>query len=390
MDVTIDPRVIEFLGTLDIAGDAPNRAFSADQDRTAPTGFERPDDVFVLARQIQELKRTQTTDDSLVSEVFALTRQNPQIFLLLMHLDRQIRFTNVELVRLLFDPDRLNDVGYYAWLSETDPIFREVLERVRGRTDWSRPTESGPAQTFDLAAGKRAVHNYLGSGEKEWIAWRSRIEHDPSVAQRVAEFAVRVEDLSELIREDAVASALKRSLRTQNVEQVKAKRGKFGAARVQELLDQSGFVRLSEGDKHTQLSDVVSLAKRRLDDGPYYVPEVKGGMGTGDRKRFDFALANKGRVGFVVETTYYSTSMSKVGEVVKDFGQLRRSLPDNLHLFFITDGIGWFGRVKDVSAMLKVNDPEDREPAVRLPFLLNLNQFSRVLPRIKLELAASP
>lgn len=129
------------------------------------------------------------------------------------------------------------------------------------------------------------------------------------------------------------------------------------------------------------------MARRRLDEGPFYAAEVRSQQSDKSRKRFDFALAGKGGVRFVVETTYYSTAMSKVAEVVKDFRQLKQRVPTNLHLFFVTDGIGWFGRANDVSEMLQENEIDTPTPSPQFPFLLNLDQLTRLIPRIKLELS---
>lgn len=376
-------KVLEFLSTLDISGDPPRRAEFEGIPAALETEFGDEHALLKRATELQSELASTPDDSELLSKLTTRVVAEPRDFLLIMYTIRQIRLTNLELVRILFDPDRLNEARYYGQLCEEDDGFRAVFDRLASKSGLSR-SDLGTDDLVALAIGKQAVHSYLASGEKAWTKWEARIRSDHNVAKRFAEFAVRIEGFGQLARDGAVVQTLRRSIRTANVETVKALRGKFGANRVKEMLLRSGFIDTDRPGHHNALGDLEGPSLRRVDDGPFLASEVSGES----RKRFDFALFGSKGLRYLIETTYYTTSMSKVGEVVKDFTSLRNAVGSTAHLFFITDGIGWFGRTKDVEEMLMLN-PSGPTSNVELPFLLNLAQFERQIPRIKLSLTAN-
>lgn len=377
-------QVLDFLSSLDITGDPPERY----RVRGLPEdlGFEFRDERQVSSRanELQNSLASSKDDSSLVSRLAEQIAAEPRLFLLIMHTLRDVRYTNLELVRILFDPSQLDTTDYYLSLCDRDNEFNATFGRRLTRLKYAVTSSVGDADHLTRAIGKQAVYGYLNSRVSTWKRWKSRIQSDREVAQRAAEFAVSVEDFGTLVRESAVVQTLKRSLRTANVETVKAERGKFGAARIKELLMRSGFTSVDRPGHHNSLTELASPGRSSLGQGPFFASEVAGP----ERKRFDFALLTGSRVRFLIETTYYTTSMSKVGGVVKEFTALRSHLPPEVHLFFITDGVGWFGRTRDVREMLSLNPSFDGDGA-GLPFLLNLTQFERLIPRVKLLLSSN-
>lgn len=195
---SIDSQVVDFLGTLDVGGDKPNAPSEEIRNRLHAKEFSSRDEFFQLARQIQQLGTAATTDEGIISGVIGLVRRDARFFLVLMHLHRNIRFTNLELVRILFDSERLDDVGYYHLLAQSDLAFSRAWRSAHASPEWA--AGSSNRDHFELAVGKRVVWGYLDEEKDVWELWKSRINSDPEVARRLAEFVVRVEDLGELIR----------------------------------------------------------------------------------------------------------------------------------------------------------------------------------------------
>jgi hypothetical protein len=368
-------RLTEFFATLDVAGDEPIGKPAGALPETLRPAFPDAKEFYDLLGQVQAVG-SRAHDVPSQKHILALILENdPRLFLVLSHLHRQIRFTNVEIARTLFDPKRLDDPDYYTGALTRDPEFRRAYSKAR---KWRELELSGVnSRTGTLAAGKKAISGYMGSEERCWELWLSRIRSDPETRERVIDYLFDHEDLGELIQEGAIEQALRRSLRTTNVEKVKSLRGTFGAGKIRRILQEGGFTSTDHEGEQSDISDLPQLAKRNALVGPLFASEVNWEK----EKRFDFALFNQREVRFVVETTYYSTSMSKIGEVIKHFEDLRAKCADSFHLFFLTDGIGWFGKVKDIRRMLGFG-AEAADGTGQFPYLLTYHQFTDLLPEI--------
>src|SRR5271169_779983 len=82
------------------------------------------------------LKGQYESQDELVQRIADMLSQEPSKFLVLAHLHRQLRFTNVELVNLLFDTHRLDDLNYLDWLIGTDAEFAIAFKKLAASSQW--------------------------------------------------------------------------------------------------------------------------------------------------------------------------------------------------------------------------------------------------------------
>ncbi len=229
--------------------------------------------------------------------------------------------------------------------------------------------------------------NYLGCESSRWPLWKARIENDFTVSRRIGEFVVRNEDLTRLIETGSIRNSLERSLRTVNVEIVKRERGEYGARKVKEILEEAGFV-LEPYDDVKDVEDLESSIKnqRTLVVGPSEHIYTTEKLWKKEEKRFDFVLISKRRIQFVIETNYFTTSMSKIREVVRHFIELKRVCRGKYRLIYITDGMGWFGLTKNVEKMLEFEIEEERREPSSVPFLMNLELLRRNISLIKKEM----
>jgi len=389
----VDPirsRLTEFFATIDLQSEIQPRTKRAGLPPFLLKKFQSEENFWKYANRLQALRDSASNSSRFIDSVASLLSEDPLYFLVLMHLHRQIRFTNLELVNALFERDKLNDVGYYRWLLEHDTTFAEVVANVSKSKTWhdylgvvgqsSLEGEAKDAEEASLASYKKAVTNYLGSEEKCWRLWESRIRRDSNVRTNTARFVVENEDLQDLVQEKTVLTALGRSLRIVNVELVKRERGEFGSRRVKEILEDAGF-------RHLEVKGIkdISEVSRLLPTSPDYLYLQEIPWKEQDKK-FDFVLARRGRIGFVVETNYFTTSMSKIREVVKHFRELKTACRGRYRLIYITDGMGWFNLMKTVKEMVEFEQEEKRREPSAVPYLMNLELFRRAIPSVRNEM----
>ncbi|MBO3755026.1 MAG: hypothetical protein FGF53_09175, partial [Candidatus Brockarchaeota archaeon] len=155
--------------------------------------------------------------------------------------------------------------------------------------------------------------------------------------------------------------------------------------KVREILENSGFI-FKPYDKISDIEDLEAFLKTQntLQSEPRYVYTAEK-LWRKEDKRFDFVLIANNRIQFVVETNYFTTSMSKIREVVRHFMELKKACRGKYRLIYITDGMGWFGLVKNVREMLDFEIKEHELDPSPIPFLMNLELFRRNIEKIKAE-----
>ncbi|MBO3755027.1 MAG: hypothetical protein FGF53_09180, partial [Candidatus Brockarchaeota archaeon] len=214
-------RLAEFYSTLDLACEIPITMAEKGITPFLKRVFSGEEAFWRAVESIQSLKGRYVTEGELIDRIAKLIKRDPRIFLILAHLHRQLRFTNLELIHFFFDRNEIHNIEYYEKLLETDPVFRKQFEKTCSSKKWNSyisPNGLGPDEVARLATFKKVVTGYAGSEKECWPLWKARIENDVTVPRRIAEFVVRNEDLKKLIENNTVRSSLERSLRTVNVE----------------------------------------------------------------------------------------------------------------------------------------------------------------------------
>ncbi|MEM2130453.1 MAG: DpnII family type II restriction endonuclease [Candidatus Bathyarchaeia archaeon] len=383
-------RIARFFATLDLKCEMPERQIVEGMTPFLDSVFSGQENFWMAAEKFQALKGHYSSDMELVSKVAGLLREDPRNFLVLTHLHRQLRFTNLELLHFFFDRERLDDLDYYSKLMENDPVFKAQFARVLSSRKWANYVGTLDAQNSDrnilLASLRKTLTNYFGSEKNCWKLWKSRIENDDSVSRRIAEYLVNNEDLKQVIETGSLINALKRSLRTVNVELLKRERGEFGARKVHEILGSNGF----SFDPYPAIRDVEELesfisTQRTLSKTNDFVYTTEK-LWKKEDKRFDFVLIAKNKIQYVIEVNYFTTSMSKIREVVRHFIELKRACRGRFRLIYITDGMGWFGLAKDIKRMIEFEFEEQDKERSRIPFLMNLEIFRQEIDAIKAEM----
>lgn len=394
----ITKKLSEFLATLELETELPETSVSGELLPFLEKVFEKEENFWRFAESLQNLKGTYKTKEELIEKISEMLRSQPEYFLVLTHLHRQKRFTNVELVHMLFDQESLDDLSYYNSLMKSDQDFKRVVERTRAGKKWTSyvgKIDAGSSEDSVLASFKKAVSLYLGSEDVRWKRWKSRIENDPTVSKRIAEFVVRNEDLEQLIEGDVVVSALERSLRIVNVETIKQERGEYGSRRVEEILTSAGFA-FRTYDKMKDIGELEEFLESQktlvdMKNRFIFTKEKDLRITETDKtrkkdKRVDFVLISKGKVKFVIETNYFTTSMSKVGEVVENFMKLKEACGERHRLIYITDGVGWFGKVADIKKMIEFEIEQKKTDPSPVEFLMNLEMLRRNMDLIKSQM----
>jgi hypothetical protein len=381
-------RLAEFYASLDLACELPDRFTAIGLTPFLLKQFGSEEEFWRLTEKLRELKARAKDVDTLASQLAALIKGEPRYFLILMHLHRQIRFTNLELVHLLFNADQLNNHSYYIELMKQDPVFSEAAKRQQSSRDWVSyvgPMEYGTPGPSSMASFKKVVASYVGDEGSCWRKWQSRILRDPSVPLRIARFLVKNEDFDHLVKEDSIISALKRSLRTVNVEIVKRERGEYGARRVSEILKAAGLVHDPYRDAKTLEDLEQQLRQSTLIQAQGQFVYTTEKRWAAEDKRFDFVLTSQRKAQFVIETNYFTTSMSKIREVVKHYKDLRQAcLRKGYRLLYVTDGIGWLSLAKTLAEMIALDDSIGVPGKV--PFLMNLAMLQNWIEKIKQQM----
>jgi len=388
---SIQDRLSGFYATLDLKCELPERITVEAITPFLKKVFGGEQGLWKAAENLQNLKGKYETEDELVDMIAELLKHDPRNFLLLTHLHRQLRFTNLELIHFLFDRERVDDPTYYLDLTKTDQTFLSQFKRAASSKKWRQYVGPIGMQKINepalLATFKKALMSYLGSETTCWPLWKTRIENDADVRQRIAEFLVKNEDLSELIETNTIRTSLERSLRTVNVEIRKRERGEYGARRVKAILESSGFI----FNSYSNIKDVEDLddflkTQKTIGTKPSEYIYTTEKLWKTQNKRFDFVLISKNCVQFVIETNYFTTSMSKIREVVHHFIELKKACRGKYRLIYITDGMGWFGLAKSVKQMLEFEIEELKTETSKVPFLMNLELFKRNMDLIKSEI----
>jgi len=388
---SVRQRLAEFYSTLDLTCEMAETMVTEGVTPFLKQIFAGEDSFWRAVESLQNLKGEYKTEEDLVDKVAELIRQDPRVFLILTHLHRQLRFTNLELVHFLFDRNRIDTPEYYGRLLETDAVFQRQFARTTSSRKWNSYVGTidpkKPDEVALLASFKKVVTNYMGSESACWPLWKARIENDLAVSRRIAEFVVKNEDLKRLIETDSIRNSLERSLRTVNVEIVKRERGEYGSRKVKEILEAAGFV-FEPYSAAKDIEDLENFLKSQstLFHRPSEYIYTTEKLWEREEKRFDFVLIAKNRIQFVIETNYFTTSMSKIREVVRHFIELKKACRGKYRLVYITDGMGWFGLAKNVKGMLEFEAEEHSVEPSSIPFLVNLELFRRNIERIKTEM----
>ncbi len=364
-------RITEFFATLDIGAELAETV-RPETNALPPLlmkMFGTRERLEAASTQLSRLKDNYTDKSDLINQVAALLGKDPALFLVLAHILRQLRFTNVELIHFMFDTKRLNDPQYYEHLAQSDSKFDNIVRRFERSKNWLKYTKDSDSQVARIATFKKASSAYLGPEEQCWDLWRSRVDTDPEVRHRIASFVVNNEDVSDLIQQNTVNTFLQRSLRTVNVEMVKKERGGYAPRKVREILTRAGFVEHDYGT--TDISQLEGLLRGRPPtELPNfgYATEITWVQGV---KKFDFVLVGRSEIGFVIEVNYFTTSMSKIREVLSHFKELKEACSEKYRLIFVTDGVGWLDLTKDLERMIQF-EIEQRSAHDKVPFLMNL------------------
>ena len=384
MSSEIVEKLSKFYAALDLKCELPERTTSEELTQFLKDNFKGEDNFWKHVDSLQKLKNKYKSEDELIQKVAKMLKTDPLYFLVLTHLHRQMRFTNLELVHFLFNREKLDDASYYLSLMKSDPSFKELADRRVSFKKWTEYVgEVNLKSSKDnvLASFKKDIASYLGSEDKCWKLWKSRIENDSTVSKRIAEFVVTYEDLKKLIESDSVKTAMERSLRTVNVEVLKKERGEYGSNQVKDILDLAGFVFLEYKESDIEELEKEIKVQSTIDKSKYIYTTEKEWKKEG--KTFDFVLISNNKVQFVMEANYYTTGMSKVGEVVKHFMELKQACRGKYRLIYITDGMGWLKLVKKVHDMIKFEIEEQKVEPSPVPFLMNLEMFKRNIGLIK-------
>jgi len=387
---SIQKRLSQFYATLDMKCEIPEVTVAEGMTSFLLEILENEQSFWKMVDALQNLKGKYSSETDLIEKIAQLLRQDSRYFLVLAHLHRQLRFTNLELIHFFFDRGKLDDPQYYFDVLKKDELFKKQFEKAISSKTWNSYIGTLDPQSPDedmlLASFKKAMTSYLKSEKACWSLWSARIKSDPSVAQRISEFVVKKEDLKKLIETDSVKNSLLRSLRTVNVEILKRERGEYASRKVKEILENAGFV-FEPYPKARDIKDLESAIKTSQLIGRtsnlIYTSEK---LWKEQDKRFDFVLISKNRIQFVIETNYFTTSMSKIREVVRHFIELKKACRNKYRLIYITDGMGWFGLAKDVKKMLEFETEELNVEPSRIPFLMNLEMFEQNMDTIRVEM----
>ncbi len=376
-------RLGEFFASLDLGYKTAVRAPSQSIPAWVEEAFTTVPEFENCLAKLAESTSTTLTQVELRATIADLLERDARTFIPLMFCFRQVRFTNADLVQMLFDQAQLDDLDYFLQLERQDPEFSEVVRRTRKNRRWQSVVDGLSEDRQALADYKKAVSNYLDSPGDVWTRWKSRIELDETVRSRVASFVVDILGIDHLARIRAIEPVVRVNLRTLNVERVKHQVGDYAVARVKSALELAGFTELPVPEGKRDYESLSSIAPSLHRGSAHFVSEVAWK----EDKRFDYALIGSGGIRFAIEVNYFTTSGSKIGEVVDHFIELYKDESRQFHFYYVTDGPGWFRYVRDVRRMLAEESVRSETAVESFPFLLNLSQLPSALVRAKASMA---
>lgn len=398
----VDRRLAEFYSHIDLDC---KPSYGVSSTRGLPFSlthsFRSLQEIKGLAKSVQDLKGSYSTESQLMSVISNQMERKPLMFMFFMHLFRNKRFTNVELVDFMFDRKKLDNVEYYRGLVQSSRIFRSKVQNALRREPWKSQiasmkekdkskvlwSEHPEDERLLLAIFKKAVSMYLDNERTCGAMWLERVRDNSDVRERTAKFLVKNENLRHVIESDMIDPLFHRNVSALNVEEIKAKRGRLGSRKVEKILIQNDF------ERRDFESTTVKGIEEELRTGNHKEPFMYGvekrlATAPGERgKILDFVLCSQSGVEFVIETNYYTTSMSKIREVVDNFKRLSQACNDQGYpLIYITDGVGWFRLMKPVREMIEFDFRQMKSNRDRgVPFLMNIGIFDDWVSRIKDE-----
>lgn len=364
-------RIGAFYATLDLGYKTPRQTIDFGRPEWVSEEFPSDKSFADGVERLARLGQENPDDTGLKAAVSQILKDDPRVFIPLMFAFRQSRFTNADLIQMMFDQARLDDLTYYRSIESSDDAFREAARRARTNKRWLPIVVGLPPDLEQLANFKKAVSSYLTRPAEGWPRWKSRIKTDSTACDRVAAYVVDNLGFRRLLEIKAVESVIKINLQTVNVEEVKHQVGEYAMDRVRTHLKSTGFSEWEVEQGQRRYHTIDTLARNLPTSTLRYVTEVLWK----ENKRFDFVLVNRLGLRCAIEVNYFTTSGSKIGEVVDHFIELNKDPARFFHLFYVTDGPGWFSYAKDVQRMFDEESSRNTARRVQDRFLLNLHQF---------------
>ena len=295
--------------------------------------------------EFEALKNEKLTIESLTK----ILETNSKVIDIFEELFQLNRFTNTQLINFCFDVNLLNNLNHNLIISHIEKsilFFENGIENKYFTEIFNKSTSKNETEIiFNL---KRSIVEYIDKLLKKREILYNHIKNSISSRLRISRYLIEnmaADQYLERIDIKSLLSLKRKPVDTKNIH------GKFGVIKIEKVLKEMNFISLNNEIKNKEIEPSFILPAEFQNKLCYLMErKIKGIIKTKNKKPkiFDFILFNKGKIEFLIETNFYSTSGTKIGinedeyidlrDEVENFNNLNNT---NFKFIWITDGNFW-------------------------------------------------
>lgn len=176
----------------------------------------------------------------------------------------------------------------------------------------------------------------------------NHIKNSISSRLRISKYLIENLKADEYIEKIEIKALLKVK---RNPVDTKSIHGRFGMIKIEKILKEYNFINLNSEVKEKSIEPSILLKKEYSNKFCYCTEkEINGIVKKNDNKpkKFDFILFIDGKIEYLVETNFYSTSGTKIGINQNEYIDLKNDIKSfnnknktNFKFIWITDGNYW-------------------------------------------------
>ncbi len=290
------------------------------------------------------LKNNTLTIDFLVKTL----EKYPKLIDIFESLFQMDRFTNAQLIHFCFDVNLINNSDNSTILSHLgNSILKfengnenEYFSKIFGNINSNNELE----KIFYL---KKSIVLYVERLLKNREMLYNHIRNSIGCRYRISRYLIENLNAGETVKAVDLKSFLK--LKRKPVD-TKCIHGKFGSIKIESIFNKYGVVNISNEIKNLSIEPSFSL-KDEYKNKLCYVKEkeIEGIVKrNGKPKKFDFIIFVNGKIKYLIETNFYSTSGTKIGINEDEYVNLKSYIEEfnkkndkDFKFIWITDGNFW-------------------------------------------------
>jgi len=313
---------------------------------------------FNIEKYSDEIKVLESTREYSIEKIEVLLEKYPRLFTLLEGIFQLRRFTNVQLINLIFDVEILNSqnegkiIDYIKSNLNEDAYLNGILDKLLKKHKFENinfERINREERYAYIKLFKEAITIYIDNLSKKRDFLYARIKKMPSVRMRIAKYLIKNLKLHEMVESINIKSYLKNKRIPIDTKSI---HGKFGSIKITKTLNELGiidangdFKKLGLGKMSSSLTekDLPQYRNKWIFVSEKYINNILKRKQK-KLKKFDFVILYDLKIKYLIETNFFSTSGTKIGINEEEYIDLNEEIIDKIPtavFMWITDGNYW-------------------------------------------------